>query len=153
MKQIHVTVAAIIEKNHKFLMVKEKDPFSGLVFNQPAGHLEIGESLTDAISREVLEETGYQFYPKALVGIYLQPASTHPVTYLRHCFVGNIGEKIQNQLDPDIISANWMSLDEINEVQCHHRSSLVKQCLNDYLSGQSFPLNVLKYFPEEKLAL
>ena len=142
----NTTVAAIIERNDKFLLVEE-DIEGQLVFNQPAGHLENGETLIDAIKREVLEETTYKFTPEFLVGIYLYPNPNNKnITYLRFCFFGRA--KIKNnerELDHGIIRTVWMDEEEIRK-QKKMRSPMVVQCMNDYLRGNSYPLSLLNSY-------
>lgn len=139
----HVTVAALITDGDKFLLVREKVK-NRTVFNQPAGHLEEGESLIDAVIRETLEETQYQFSPTGLVGIYRSSGEESPdVTYLRFCFCGDIGECLGGALDEGIIAAQWMTIDEVRTVQSQHRSPLVLQCINDFLTGKSHSLDVI----------
>lgn len=139
----HVTVAALIADDEKFLLVREKVKEKTL-FNQPAGHLEEGESLIDAVIRETLEETQYQFSPTGLVGIYRSSSEESPdVTYLRFCFSGNIGECLGGVLDQGIIAAEWLTIDEIRAVQSQHRSPLVLQCINDFLRNQPYSLDVI----------
>jgi len=141
----HVTVAAIISTNDQFLLVEER--INGdAVFNQPAGHLEYGETLLDAVKREVFEETAWQFEPEYLVGIYLIPGKGE-ITYIRFCFYGrcfDFDEKAE--LDREIIRTVWMTAAEIESTASRHRNALVSQCLNDYLAGKSCPLEILKYY-------
>lgn len=133
----HVTVAAVIEKNNQFLLVRENQ--NPPVLNQPAGHLEENETLLQAVNREVLEETGHQFSPEYLVGIYRWANKEH--TYVRFCFAGKIIEQKQQTLDPDILEAVW--LDRNNIMRDCVRSPLVMQCINDYCAGKRFELSVL----------
>jgi ADP-ribose pyrophosphatase YjhB (NUDIX family) len=137
----HVTVAAICEHENRFLLVKER--VNGqIVLNQPAGHLEPGETLEQAVIRETLEETAYSFSPSNLVGIYrYQPEQTQ-ATYLRFAYGGKLGEKHNQPLDTDIIETQWMSLDEIKQNAEMHRCPMVLQCILDYLHKPSYPLQV-----------
>ena len=139
----HTTVAAIAEHDGKFLLVKEK--IAGeIVFNQPAGHLNPGESLIDAVIRETLEETRYEFLPDKLQGIYrLVAGEDSDITYIRFLFRGKIGRNLGGKLDDDIISAHWMSYDEIRACNEQHRSPLVMQCIDDYLNNEPYPLDIL----------
>jgi ADP-ribose pyrophosphatase YjhB (NUDIX family) len=142
----NTTVAAIIERNDQFLLVEE-DIEGKLVFNQPAGHLEKGETLIEAVKREVLEETTYEFTPESLTGIYLYPNPNNKnITYLRFCFFG--AAKIKNngrKLDDGIVQTVWMNKEEIKK-QGRIRSPMVLHCINDYLKGNSYPLSLLNYF-------
>ena len=145
-----VTVAAIIEKDGKFLLVEEETS-DGIRFNQPAGHLDPHESLVDAVSREALEETAHEFQPEALVGIYMsryQSSRTgEDVTYLRFAFAGTVGAVHDRPLDTGILRAVWMSYEEIVAVQDKHRSPLVLQCIDDYLRGRRLPLTAIYTHP------
>ena len=142
-----VTVAAIIERDGKFLLVEEHTP-EGLMLNNPAGHLDPGESLADGCAREALEETTHTFRPTALVGIYMsrmQRQSTgEDVTYLRFAFCGALGDaKPGAQLDKGIVRTLWLSPDEIRHSTARHRSPLLLRCMEDYLNGQRLPLSSL----------
>ena len=66
----NVTVAAVIERDGRFLLVEE-DTSDGIRLNNPAGHLDPGESPIQACVREVLEETAFDFKPSALLGVYM----------------------------------------------------------------------------------
>ncbi len=138
----HTTVAAIAERDGKFLLVREKVK-AEIVFNQPAGHLNPGESLVEAVIRETLEETQYEFTPTGLQGIYrLVPDQDSDSTYIRYAFRGNTGMNHNGKLDDGIISAEWMSYDDIQSCREHHRSPLVMQCIEDYLHRQPCPLDI-----------
>lgn len=139
----HVTVAAIIEQQGQFLLVKEL--IDGReVYNQPAGHLEAGESLQQAVVREVLEETAHPFDPESLVGIYrFEPgAGQSTKTYLRFAFSGKVGIPLEQALDSDIIDAEWLDLEQIKQLEAQHRSPMVLQCILDYLNKPAYPLDV-----------
>ena len=139
----HVTVAAIGERNGKFLLVREEVK-GRIVFNQPAGHLEENETLIDAVIRETLEETQYQFSPSGLQGIYRSRPEENPdITYLRFLFTGVINEHLNDELDQGIISAEWLSYDEVKACQRDHRSPLVMQCIDDYLNHPPCSLDVI----------
>lgn len=142
-----VTVAAIIEKSGKFLLVEEHTP-EGLRLNNPAGHLDPGESPAQGCAREALEETTRIFTPTALVGVYLsrmQRASTgEDITYLRFAFCGKLGEVVVGRsLDTGIVRTVWLSPDEIRASTARHRSSLLLRCMEDYLRGQRYPMELL----------
>ena len=145
-----VTVAAIIERAQQFLLVEEQTA-EGIKFNQPAGHLDPGESLLAAVAREALEETAHEFSPDALVGVYLSRyrsnQNSEDVTYLRFAFAGALGQSHQRPLDEGILRTVWMSFEEIAATQQKHRSPLVLKCVEDYLAGQRFPLSVLHTHP------
>ncbi|MGA8514286.1 MAG: NUDIX hydrolase [Burkholderiaceae bacterium] len=150
-----VTVAAIIEHDGKFLLVEEHTP-EGLRLNNPAGHLESGESPQAGCVREALEETARCFVPTSLVGIYLsrfqRPAredahGTHPfedITYLRFAFCGSVGGEIAGgALDAGIVRTLWLTPDEIRASTARHRSPLLLRCMEDYLAGQRYPLHAV----------
>lgn len=145
------TVAAVIERGGKFLLVEEHT-LEGLRLNNPAGHLEEGESLLQACVRETLEETGYDFEPQGLLGIYMsrfarpvqagQPAQD--VTYLRFAFVGLLGaHHAERALDTGIERTLWMPAQEIEASANRHRSPLLLRCMHDYLNGQRLPLSAI----------
>jgi 8-oxo-dGTP pyrophosphatase MutT (NUDIX family) len=145
-----VTVAAIIERHGKFLLVEEMTS-DGLRFNQQAGHLDPDESLLQAVVRETLEETAHDFTPTALVGAYLcRSRSTHtgePVTYLRFAFCGEAGAVHDQPLDAGIQRALWMTYEEIRASAARHRSPLVLECIDDYLAGTRGSLSLVKSHP------
>ena len=144
-----VTVAAIIERDGLFLMVEEHTP-EGLRLNNPAGHLDPGESPVEACAREALEETAFHFRPTALVGVYLSRFQREladgrdDITYLRFAFCGELGDLVAGQaLDKGIVRTLWLSAQELQTSRAQHRSALVCQCVQDYLQGQRFPLDLL----------
>lgn len=142
----NVTVAAVIEHEGKFLLVEENTS-EGVQFNQPAGHLEPNESLLNAVVRETLEETAFHFKPESLLGIYRW---THPrkgVTYLRFAFIGSVTQhEADRVLDKGIIRAAWLSLGEIRGMEAQFRSPLVLNCIEDYLAGKRYPLDILTHY-------
>ncbi len=142
----NVTVAAVIEREGRFLMVEEETA-DGLRFNQPAGHLEEGESLIEAAVRETLEETAHRFVPEYLVGIYQWPRPQGDITYLRFAFGGAVGELVAGRaLDEGIVRAVWMSVDELRASQARHRSPLILQCVDDWLAGRRYGLELLRHY-------
>ena len=139
----HVTVAAVIEQQGRFLLVEESTD-EGVVFNQPAGHLEDGESLTEAVVREVREETARDFLPMGLVGVYRWRMSRNSRTYLRFCFHGTCWEHHPKQpLDQGILGAHWLDRKRL-EREGRLRSPLVLRCFDDYLAGHSYPLGLIQ---------
>ena len=142
----NVTVAAILEQDGKFLLVEEHTT-QGMLFNQPAGHLEPGESLLAAVVRETLEESAYEFEPQHLIGIYRWHSPASDTTYLRFAFTGRILlHHPQQALDEGIVRASWMTQEEIHASQIRHRSPLVLRCVEDYLSGKRYPLELLVHY-------
>ena len=139
----NTTVAAIIEQNGKFLLVEEETD-RGNRYNQPAGHLEDGESLIQAVIRETMEEAAYEFMPEALLGVYQWKHPHNDTTYLRFAFIGKAGVHYPMQeLDEGIIRTVWMDIDEIRDKAGLMRSPQVITCVEDYLAGKRFPLNVI----------
>ncbi len=142
----HVTVATVLERDGLFLLVEENTD-DGIRYNQPAGHLEFGEALSDAAIRETLEETGYTCVPDALVGIYQWRKPERDLSYLRFAFSGRVlAHDARRQLDEDIIAAHWLTPDEIRARQAQLRSPMVMRCIDDYLAGRRFPLDLLTYY-------
>ena len=139
----NTTVAAIIERNGQFLLVEETTD-RGNRFNQPAGHLEDNESLIQAVVRETMEETAYEFTPEFLLGVYQWKHALNDTTYLRFAFIGKAGVNYPMQeLDDGIVRAVWMSVDEIREKAALMRSPQVLMCIEDYLAGKIYPLEVI----------
>ena len=136
-----VTVAAVIERDGRFLLIREKSE-GKLVLNQPAGHLDPGESLVAACRREVMEETAHVFEPTGLVGIYRWRYEPKDVTFLRFCFLGKLAGAEDRALDKEIVSLHWLSADELKVRKAEHRSPLVQQCVEDFLAGRRYPLEV-----------
>ena len=150
-----VTVAAVIEKQidglQKFLLIEEETR-DGLKLNNPAGHLDPGESPVHACARETLEETAFHFKPTAIVGVYLSrfersasgSEGALDITYLRFAFCGDLGEHVTGQaLDKGIVRTLWMTADEIRASSATHRSPLVLRCLEDYIAGKRYPLDLI----------
>jgi 8-oxo-dGTP pyrophosphatase MutT (NUDIX family) len=140
-----VTVAAVIEQDGRFLLVEEETR-EGLKLNNPAGHLDPGESLPHACAREVLEETAYTFAPTHVVGVYLSRVRKpgDDFTYLRFAFCGRLGgHDPERELDEGIVRALWMTPDEIRASQARHRSPLLLRCVEDYLAGKRHPLDLV----------
>jgi len=142
----NVTVAALVERDGRFLLVEEETD-DGIRFNQPAGHLDEGESLVAACARETLEETAWHFAPTALVGVYQWPRPKGDVTYLRFAFAGDLGQFEEGRpLDDGILRAVWLTPAEIEASRSRHRSPLILQCVHDYLAGRRFPLDLIRHY-------
>lgn len=150
-----VTVAAVIEKDGRFLLVEEHTA-DGLRLNNPAGHLDPGESPVQACVRETLEETAHAFTPDALVGIYLSRLQRpgEDITYLRFAFSGTLGAlDAGRSLDQGIVRTLWLSPEEIRASASRHRSPLLVQCMEDYLLGKRYPLELIHTDPAVCLPL
>ena len=138
-----VTVAAVIERGGRFLLVEEIAD-GRRVLNQPAGHLDPGESLVSACRREVLEETAHRFEPAGLVGVYRWHYAPQDITFLRFCFRGNLlKEELSRTLDKEIVALHWLTARELSAHRAEHRSPLVQKCVDDFLAGGNFPLELL----------
>ena len=146
-----VTVAAIVEKAGRYLLIEEHTP-EGLKLNNPAGHLDPGESLAEACARECLEETAHPLQVTSLVGIYQSRFqregknghAAEDITYLRFAFTGELGPTIEGQtLDEGILRVLWLSLEEVRASVSQHRSPLVLQCIEDHARGQRLALNTI----------
>ena len=139
-----VTVAAVVEHEGRFLLVEEQTS-EGLRLNQPAGHLESGETLTDAVVRETLEETALTLVPDALVGVYMTHIDRpdgHAATYLRFTFCGrHLAPSEPRALDQGIVRTLWLTPDELHQCRARHRTPLVMRSVEDYLAGRRFPLD------------
>lgn len=139
----HVTVAAIAERDGRFLLVEEEIE-GRLVVNQPAGHLDPGESLIAAAVRETLEETAWHFVPQALVGIYRWVNPDNDATFVRFAFAGEVSDhEPERALDKEIHDVIWLGPDEIGACADRLRSPLVRRAIDDYLAGWRYPLDVL----------
>jgi 8-oxo-dGTP pyrophosphatase MutT (NUDIX family) len=141
-----VTVAAIIERDGRFLVIEEETS-DGIRINQPAGHLDPHESLEQAVVREALEETAHEFFPEALVGMYMSryysKSRNTDVTYLRFTFCGKAGKQFDQPLDHGILRTLWLTRDELAACRERHRSPIVLKCVDDYLAGKRAPLELL----------
>ena len=138
-----MTVAAVVEQDGRFLLVRERSG-GRLVYNQPAGHLEDRESLLQAVVRETLEETGWQFEPAAIIGLYRWRHAGSAATYMRVCFSGAVTEQVHERPpDPEIEAAAWLEFGEIRARQDELRSPLVMRSIEDYRAGMAHPLSLL----------
>ena len=139
-----LTVAAVIERDGKFLMVKERDD-EQTVYNQPAGHVENQESIQEAVIRETKEETAWDFAPEYIVGFYKWRKQENDTTYVRICFAGTVSKHDPEQtLDDGILAANWLSFEEIISMdEQRMRSPMVRQCIDDYRRGIKQPLEFI----------
>ena len=140
-----VTVAAIAERDGRFLLVEERA--SGrVVINQPAGHLEDGETFLEAVVRETLEETAWAFEPQSVVGVYVWRPAHMNRTFLRVAFSGELADHdAARPLDHGILRTRWLSRAELAEPRVRLRSPLVLQCVDDYLAGARYPLSLISH--------
>ena len=154
-----VTVAAIASRSRagrtEYLLVEEAT-LEGLKLNNPAGHLDPGESPQQAVIREALEETARVFVPERLVGIYLArvvaDAANRDVTYLRFAFAGEVGEAdAERRLDTGIVRTLWMTLDELRASRDRHRSPLLLRSVEDAAAGRAFALDAIVTDPSVAL--
>ena len=143
----HVTVAAVAERAGRFLIVRE--PVRGrMALNQPAGHVEDGESFVEAVIRETKEETGWAFAPEGLVGLYRWRTLDRSQTFVRVCFHGRaVAPDERAVLDPVIDSVHWLSAAQLHGRAEECRAPLVLACLDDYLAGKRYPLDLLGDLP------
>jgi 8-oxo-dGTP pyrophosphatase MutT (NUDIX family) len=141
-----LTVAAIVERDGQFLLVEERVG-TRMVFNQPAGHVERGEELVTAVIRETLEETAWGFKPEALVGVYFWDQPDKQRSFMRFAFTGQVTEHDPSRrLDRGIERAVWMSHEQILARTSRLRSPMVLRCIDDYLSGKRYPLDLVREF-------
>ena len=142
----NVTVAAVIERDGKFLLIEEETA-RGARYNQPAGHLEPDESLVAGAIRETLEESAYHFAPRALLGVYQYRNQSNNIAYMRFAFTGEItGHDEGRALDAGIIRAVWLTAEEIRACGERHRTPLVMRCVEDYLAGRNYPLDLISHY-------
>ncbi|MFO1318994.1 MAG: NUDIX hydrolase [Burkholderiales bacterium] len=142
-RHLHVTVAAIVERDGRFLVVEE-ETMDGLRINQPAGHLESDESIPDGVVRETIEESGYRVTPECVVGIYRWAPPGRDLVYVRFALAARVtGHDPHRPLDKGILRALWLTRTELQACSERHRSPLVMRCVTDYLAGHRHPLDLL----------
>lgn len=140
----NVTVAGVVEQSGRFLLVEESTA-DGVCLNQPAGHLEDGETLLQAVEREVLEETTCRFTPQALIGVYQWREAGGGRTFMRFSFAGTVAAPDSSlDLDHGIERFLWMTRDEIAAASGRYRSPWVLICIDDYLAGRRMPLDLIR---------
>jgi 8-oxo-dGTP pyrophosphatase MutT (NUDIX family) len=143
--QPHVVVAALVQRDGRFLFVEEETA-EGLRLNQPAGHWERGETLIEAVRREALEETAHRIEPTALLGCYTTHYPRRDITYLRFAYLCDVaGFEPGRTLDTGIVRAVWLTPDELAASAVPHRSPLVLRCVRDALAGNRFPLDFVSH--------
>jgi 8-oxo-dGTP pyrophosphatase MutT (NUDIX family) len=141
-----VTVAALVERDGRFLFVEEHT-VDGVRLNQPAGHLDEGETLIAACAREALEETAHRVAVESLVGVYHWRRPAGDITYVRFAFAcRDLGEEAGRALDTGIIRAVWLTPEEFAAQPERHRSPMVLRCLQDYLKRARYPLDVIHHY-------
>jgi 8-oxo-dGTP pyrophosphatase MutT (NUDIX family) len=139
----HITVATVIERDNRFLMVEEMSD-GNIVYNQPAGHLEENETLIQAAARETLEETGWEVGIRHFLGVYQYTSPTNGVYYIRHCFIAEALHHHEDRaLDQDIIKIEWLSLLQLDQLRNQMRSPLVMSAIEDYGKGIRYPLALI----------
>ena len=139
----HVVTAVICVRDGRYLCVEEEID-GARVFNQPAGHLDPGETLVEAAIRETLEETAWQVSIEALTGVYLMETEVPGKTFLRFCFAATALEHDPSRkLDKEIIAAHWLTRDELLACRDRHRSPMVLQAIDDFERGARYPLDLL----------
>jgi 8-oxo-dGTP pyrophosphatase MutT (NUDIX family) len=150
-QKIDVTVAAVIEADDRFLVVEEKAG-GRIVYNQPAGHLEPGESLTAAVIRETYEETGFSFEPDSVLGLYLWHCDEADTSFLRIAFCGDAVPPTSNPtLDEGILATHWLTRSQLIAREARLRSPLVLRCLDDYRTGIRHPISMVSELPADEL--
>lgn len=146
----HVTVATVVHHQDRFLLVKERPSGHEDVYNQPAGHLEQGESLVQAAIRETLEETGWHVEPTGLLALSRYHSPANDTTYLRTSFMARPLHRCDTaELDPDIISTHWLTFEQIMRLEHRLRSPMVLADIQRYRSGISYPLELLRDYSVE----
>jgi len=152
MSRLHLTVAAVIERHGRFLVVEE---LAGgrQVINQPAGHVEPGETLRDAVVRETQEESAWAFEPAAISGVYLWECPQKGERFLRVVFCGSCSDHDPEQaLDDGILRALWLSREELEARAGQLRSPMVLRAIEDYRNGSRYPVNMFQQIDTEALA-
>ncbi|MEQ8313872.1 MAG: NUDIX hydrolase [Gammaproteobacteria bacterium] len=140
----HVTVATVVCEADRFLLVKESSA-GKTVYNQPAGHVETGESVQQAAIRETLEETGWQVELTHYLGTYQHDAAENGISYVRHCFIAAaVRQQSEQPLDTDIEAAVWLTREQVEGLQAELRSPMVWRAIEDYCQGQYFSLSIFK---------
>ena len=141
---IHLTVATVVERDSTFLMVRETID-GEQVINQPAGHVEPGEDVMAAALRETMEETGWEVAITGFLGFSNAMSPTTGITYYRLAFIAEaLNFNADAEIDNDIDSAEWMTLDEIKDPTNKPRSEMVHQAIDDFISGRVFSLEMFR---------
>lgn len=139
----HITVATVVQREERFLLVRERSA-GELVYNQPAGHVESGESLLEAAQRETLEESGWEVEISEFLGIYEFQSPANGISYIRHCFTAKpLIQRHAGPIDSDIEDIHWLLPEEIRHLQDQLRSPMVWRAVQDFQLGQRYPLTVI----------
>lgn len=149
--QPEITVAAVVERVGRFLIVEERVS-RRIVFNQPAGHVEEGEAFANAVVREVLEETAWQFRPQAIVGIYLWQHPETARSFLRIAYSGTVSDHDASRpLDRGILRTHWFTRDQLLGYVQRLRTPMVLRCVDDFLAGARYPLELVTHLPLDEV--
>jgi 8-oxo-dGTP pyrophosphatase MutT (NUDIX family) len=152
MTNMHLTVAAVVERHNRFLFVEELVRGEEVI-NQPAGHVEPGEPFFDAVVREMLEETAWEFIPSAIIGLYLWVHPTSGDRFVRAVYTGKLGEHDpKRELDDGILRAVWLSREDLLARTQQLRSPMVIRAVDDYLAGTRFPVTMFQHTGFDELA-
>jgi len=147
-----LTVAAIVQRDDRFLVVEERIR-GRLVFNQPAGHVEDGESILDAVVRETLEETAWRFQPRHLLGLYVWRNEDTGRSFLRVAIAGDVDSRApERRLDHGIVAAHWLTREQLLAQPSRLRSPLVLACIDDHLAGRRHDLSALNHLGSPAIA-
>jgi 8-oxo-dGTP pyrophosphatase MutT (NUDIX family) len=147
-----LTVAAIVQRDDRFLIVEERIR-NRLVFNQPAGHVEDGETIIDAVVRETLEETAWHFQPRHLLGLYLWRNAETGHSFLRVAISGEVSVRDSARtLDQPIVATHWLTREQVLAHGPRLRSPLVLSCIDDHLAGRRHELSALSYLGAPTIA-
>jgi len=139
----HVTVACVVHRHGRFLMVEEAVR-GQVLFNQPAGHLDPGETLLQAACRETLEETGWEVEPRAFIGVRQYDSTQHGSHIVRFAFAAEpLRHHPDRPLDHGVLRAHWLEYDEIAALGERLRSPLVLATLDDWLAGSRWSLSLV----------
>ncbi len=142
----HVVAATVVERDGRFLFVEE-DIEGARVLNQPAGHLDPGETLIEAAVRETLEETAWHVTVTSLIGVYLMDTEIEGKSFLRFCFAATPNHhETTRALDKEIVTTHWLTPDQLRTTTIRHRSPLVALAIADYQADHRYPLALLHAF-------
>ena len=142
-----VTTIPVLDDGRVMLLRRAIEPGYG-AWAQPGGFLEADETALQGAIRETLEETGLDFTPRALLGVY-QLRARDGRDYCRVCFAGSVPPGAEARpLDPEILGCRWLTRDEI--AAGRPRSGLVVRCIDDALAGRRLPLEAASLLLDER---